>query len=70
MSKLDKLEEVMDEVEAGLTKLDKGDIWSVNSHPLSLFIVSMFLFHLAIAGILIDVYYALKFKIYWRLLRK
>ena len=67
MSKLDKLEHIMDEVEAGLEKLDKADIWTANSSSWSLILVSILLFHTAVMGFFIGLYYHLKFKIYWRL---
>lgn len=67
MSKLDKLERIVDEVEAGLDKLDKGDIWTSNSSSASLFIVSQILFWLSILNCCIDTYYWIKRKTYWRL---
>ena len=64
---MNKLEEIMDEVEIGLAKLDKGEIWTANSHGLSLLIVSLLLFLVGLGSIFIGLYYTLKFKVYWRI---
>lgn len=64
---MNKLERIIDEIEVGLKKLDEGEYWTCNSHPLSLLGVSLCLFHLGCVGIFIDLYYSLKFKVYWRI---
>ena len=67
MGKLDTLGEFMDEVEEGLAKLDKHEYWSANSLALSLLIVSFFLLMLVLSCIPHNIYYTLKFKVYWRI---
>jgi len=67
MSKLDTLEEIMDEVEEGLERLDKPDYWTCNSHTASLLVVSFLLLMLVLTCIPHRIYYTLKFKVYWRI---
>jgi len=64
---MNKLEQIMDEVDNGIRKLDKGDIWTANSHSVSILIVSLFLLLLAIGGLFIGVYITIKWKVVKRL---
>ena len=64
---MDKLERILDEVEVGLDKLVEDECWLINSHSLSLFILSFLLFAIGCGSALHDLYYTLKFKVYWRI---
>jgi hypothetical protein len=57
---------ILNGVEAGVAKLDRGDIWTANSSPWSLLLVSIFLFWMSMLGLLIGLYYFIKMRTYWR----
>jgi len=64
---IDKIETIVEEVEDGIRKLNENEIWTANSHSISMFIVSIFLLFLAIGAFLLELYFFVKFKIVWRL---
>jgi len=67
---MNRLEQIMDEVEAGINKLDKGDLWISNSCWVSLLILSLFLLSLSVCYVFISIYMTVKWSIVKKYLRR
>jgi len=55
------LDEIVNEVQEGFKKLDRGEYWTCNSHVLSVAILGWSLILLALLYIPINIYYKIKY---------